>query len=201
MRWIIILLIALGLSALAVYKNQERPAIRDIVATTTPETLTSYQDDIIGFNVTYQQQYQMKTENFEGYLPLTATPVVAFQIPANLYTGTNLGEAGVYIGASSSPKILATCLKATKDMGATSMGTTTINGQVWNVFTSADAGAGNLYESKTYRIIHNKQCFEMNELLHSGNINNYPEGEVVEFDKPKFQTMLDEVAQTFTFTK
>ena len=81
------------------------------------------------------------------------------------------------------------------------MGTTTINGATWNVFTSADAGAGNFYESKTFRTVHGDTCFEMVELLHSGNIGNYPAGTVVEFDKAKFQGMLETIAHTFTFTK
>ena len=201
MRWIVILCIALVLSALAVYKNQERPATRDLTATTTPETPVLYQDGILGFNVTYQQQDELKTTDFEGFLPITAAPVVAFQLPADLFTGTNLAEVGVYIGASSSPDVLAKCAKPSKNFGEISSGTTTLNGVVWNIFNSTGVGAGNIYDQKTYRTLRGNTCFEMTELLHSGNIDNYPQGTVIEFDKAKFQGLLESIAQTFTFTK
>ncbi len=201
MRWVIILLIALGISAFAVYKNQERPAIRDLPVTTSPETPVLYQDDIFGFKITYQQKDEMKPDGFEGFLPTTLTPIVAFELPKQLFDKTNLLEAGVFIGASSSPNAKIACAKPSKDTSETSLGTTTINGVSWNVFSSTGAAAGNLYETKSYRTVHGEVCFEIVELLHSGNIGNYPEGVVVEFDKAKFSSMLEAIAETFTFTK
>lgn len=201
MRWVIIILVALGISAFAVYKNQERPATRDLVATSTPETPVLYQDDILGFKITYQQQDEMRNEGFESFLQVTAVPVVAFELPKNLFDKTNLLEAGVFIGASSSPAAKSACTKPLKDTSESVLGTTTINGALWNVFSSTGAAAGNLYETKSYRTVHGDLCFEMVELLHSGNIGNYSEGAVIEFDKAKFQTMLEAIAQTFTFTK
>jgi hypothetical protein len=41
----------------------------------------------------------------------------------------------------------------------------------------------------------------MVELMHSGNIANYPTGAVTQFDHEKVATILESIAQTFTFTK
>jgi hypothetical protein len=201
MRWFIILCIALVLSAFAIYRNQERPTSREVTGTTTPESLVLYQDDLLGFGITYQNQHKVKTDGFEGFLPMTNTPIFAIELPSSLFIGTNLSEAGVYIGASSSNAIFNTCSKPSKDAGEIYIGKTTINGGIWHVFTSTGVGAGNIYEQETYRTTYEYTCYEMTVLLHSGNIHNYPEGAVVEFDKPKFQNLLNSIARTFTFAQ
>ncbi len=111
--------------------------------------------------------------------------------------GTNLAEAGVYIGATTTPSTVAVCTDLAPNSGETSLGTITIGGANFAAFTSTDQGAGNIYQGKTYRRVQNGACLEIVELLHYGNINNYTAGQVVQFDQAKFQGILDSIVQSY----
>ena len=111
---------------------------------------------------------------------------------------TNLIEAGVIVGSDSSRFADTNCLKAAE--AETSSGLVSLGGILFNVFESTDAGAGNFSESKIYRAFHNDLCYEIVEIIHSGNIGNYPPG-TKEFDRPKVSVVLETMAQSFAFVK
>ena len=158
-----------------------------------------YENTQFGFSLSRPQTSAVRTQGFEAYLPLTQAPVVAITLPTELFEGTNLGEAGVYIGASSSPAIISKWDLPSADSGETPAGTVDLNGNSFAVFTSTEAAAGNIYEERIYRALRNGTCFEIVELLHSGNIGNYDPGTVVEFDRATFQGYLEAIVQTFSF--
>ena len=158
-----------------------------------------YRDTEYGFSIQYPEIATTSPVNFEGYLPLTQTPIVSFVLPESMYMGTNLAEAGVYIGATTSPKIIASCSVSSAETGETAEGQETINGATFLVFTSTGAGAGNFYETKAFRTLRGGFCFELVELLHSTNIGNYTPGTIAEFDGAKFQGYLGAMVQTFGF--
>lgn len=114
-----------------------------------------------------------------------------------MFQGTNLGEAGVYIGATTTPKAMQQCTQPQKDLDEKAATSTTIGGQQFAVFTSTGVGAGNIYDEKVYRTIQNGQCLEIAELLHSGNIGNYPPGSVKQFDRAQFSGILESIVQTY----
>lgn len=66
-----------------------------------------YEDRQLGFLLYRPENSSVLTQGFEGFLPLTQAPVVAITLPVELFEGTNLIEAGVYIGASSSPAVVS----------------------------------------------------------------------------------------------
>ena len=161
-----------------------------------------YQNSTYHFSVAYPATGSILTGtdgNFAGFLPLTATPVIAFTLPASLFEGTNLGTAGVYIGATTSPVVVATCTSASKSMDETAASSTTYGGATYNIFTSTGVGAGNIYDEKTFRTLRGGVCFEIVEMLHSGQIGNYTPGTTKEYDKPTFAGYLDGIVKTFMF--
>jgi hypothetical protein len=158
-----------------------------------------YEDTQLGFSLYRPESSAVHTQGFEAYLPLTQTAVVAIVLPAALFAGTNLGEAGVFIGASSSPAVTSKWNLPSVEYGEVPAGTATLGGISFAVFTSTDAAAGNIYEERIYRALHGDVCFEIVELLHSTNIGNYDPGTVVEFDKARFQGYLEAIVQTFSW--
>ena len=160
---------------------------------------TKYEDKKLGFSVVRPKSTLVATQGFEGFLPLTQTPVVAFTLPEELFAGTNLGEAGVYVGASSSAEATSKWNVPVADSAETSVGMVEINGVTFAVFTSVEPAAGNIYEERVYRTLHAGICFEVVELLHSGNIANYPPS-IKEFDRAKFEGYLEAMMRTFAFT-
>jgi hypothetical protein len=132
---------------------------------------------------------------FDQYLPLTQSLDVAVILPEDLFAGTNLLEAGVFIG-----------VKAVADLpgpwdepygpGEEAAGTSDFAGHTWAVFTASEGAAGNIYEERIYRTVSGDHCFEAVELLHSGRLGNYPEGTVQQFDKAKFEGYLEAMVRS-----
>jgi len=197
-QWWLVIVLAVILIAFGVYDVvkpfSSTPVVADIIAGTPNATYTNSQ---LGFSLQYPSTATSSAFDFTGYLPLTQTPVTSFVLPADMSAGTNLGQAGVYIGATTSPSIVTTCATAQQNSGEIATTSATIGGTVFSVFTSNDAGAGNFYETKSYRAVVNGSCLEINETLHSGNIGNYTPGTVTEFDHAKFSGILDAIVQTY----
>jgi hypothetical protein len=115
------------------------------------------------------------------------------------YPNTNFVDAAFSVSAESSPS-LQECFLAGQFASENGFNQTkNINGTTWNLATTAEAAAGNLYESRVYRTFRNNLCFELNETIHTGNIGNYPEGSVTEVDKNQVWSKLDQILNTFKF--
>lgn len=95
----------------------------------------------------------------------------------SFYQKTNLSEVYLVVGLLTDA---TNCLQARP--GEQELGNQTINGLTYQVGKLGDAAAGNLYEQTSYRTVKNNTCYEIFFLVHSGNIGNYPEGTVVEYD-------------------
>lgn len=142
----------------------------------------------------------LKTQGFGSFLPLTKAPVAAIVLPQSLFKGTNLIEAGVYIGASTSLAVVPKWDVPVAGSTEVSAGTTAINGVSFAIFTSTGNAAGNVYEEKVYRTLSHNFCLEVVELLHYGDLANYSPGSVVQFDKVKLQGYLEAMVDTLTLT-
>jgi hypothetical protein len=164
----------------------------DIIAGTPNQT---YTNSHLSFSIEYPATASATSDFSSGFLPLTQTPVIAFELPRSMFSGTNLAEAGVYIGATTTPSVMSTCTQQVQ--GETATTSQTVGGQNFSVFTSTDAAAGNRYQEKTFRAFQNGSCLEIVELLHYGVIENYPPGTVQQFDEAKFSGILDSIVQTY----
>ena len=152
--------------------------------------------------------FKDKENSFKIWYPETA--IISYSEVVNNLTrvslattsffGTNLHEAYVEIGIDANPldsNQVNKCLQP-KDWEK-SQGVITIGQKEFSSFVGNDAGAGNLYESQTYRRVQDGHCYEIAEVLHSSNIGNYEPGTIKEFDKKYFSAVLDKIATSFEF--
>lgn len=123
-------------------------------------------------------------------------------VPRAFEPQTNFAEATLTVGASGDAAAVAQCL-AIEPMGPpTQLPTSTamINGTAFTVFHLSDAGAGNLYETTSYRTIHDGQCWAVEYTIHSSEIGNYPpEYGLRPFDEAELHDVLDRIVGTFRF--
>lgn len=118
-------------------------------------------------------------------------------LPGTFMPESNFSEARIMFGASDQAAAVEDCSTYTGNRAETE--DAQIQDQPFTRIETADAGAGNFYETVSYRIVHNDACFAIEYVIHSTNINNYPEGTVEEFDKEEVVRLLEEVVHTFTF--
>ncbi|HVM73577.1 MAG TPA: MliC family protein [Candidatus Paceibacterota bacterium] len=121
-------------------------------------------------------------------------------VPQSYEQGTNFGDAKFTVGTSADPSAVATCLTYNPTGGhATAATTTTLGDTPYTVFHSSDAGAGNYYDTTSYRTLHNSQCYAIEYTIHYANIKNFPKGAVKAFDEAALVSKLDLVARSFAF--
>lgn len=115
---------------------------------------------------------------------------------------TNFVEATLTVGTSADPSAVATCLTYNPSGAPPAPSTKqTINGTTYTVMHSADAAAGNRYDTTTYRTVRNSQCYVIGYTIHYGNIQNYdPSSGVKEFDEAAVTKVMDGIVQSFRFT-
>jgi hypothetical protein len=119
--------------------------------------------------------------------------------PKSLYPGTNFSEAWLTVGSSNDPQAIAACLKNVEQEGM-DVQDATIGGRPFKRFETADAGAGNYYETTAYHALLDGDCWAVEYTIHSTNIYNYPpEAGVKEFDRSALKAALDASARSFDF--
>ena len=76
----------------------------------------------------------------------------------------------------------------------------TIGSMKFTKITLSDAGAGNFYNTTSYRTIYHNQCYAIEYTIHSTNIGNYsPDQGITEFDQTKIVPLLENMVQSFKF--
>jgi membrane-bound inhibitor of C-type lysozyme len=121
-------------------------------------------------------------------------------VPQSYESGTNFGDAKFTVGTSADPSAVATCLTYNPTGGkATASTTSTIDGTTYTILQSSDAGAGNYYDTTSYRTERGSQCYAIEYTIHYANFQNYPKGAVKQFDEAALKTKLDAIAQSFMF--
>ncbi len=119
-------------------------------------------------------------------------------IPRTYMSNTNFSEAYLTVGRSADAKAVTSCLSASN--GEVKDGTRTIDRGDFTKFTLSDAGAGNLYNTTSYRGIVDGYCYAIEYTIHSTNIGNYsPDQGIKEFDKTKIQSDLEKIISSFQF--
>jgi membrane-bound inhibitor of C-type lysozyme len=122
-------------------------------------------------------------------------------IPSSFQPKTNFGDATLTIGTSADPHALKQC-NTFSESGGPSVPSTqvTINGVSFTKFSESDAGAGNIYQTTSYRTIRNNQCYAIEYTIHSANIQNYsPDQGITTFDQNKVQSVLEEIVHSVQF--
>ncbi len=122
-------------------------------------------------------------------------------IPSAFEPQTNFADAKLTVGGSAAQAAVANCL-ALDPTGGPAMATSsvTINGIQFTVFKSSDVGAGNIYETTSYRTMHAGECYAVEYTIHSSEIGNYPpQYNLQQFDESQLTDVLDRIVGTFKF--
>jgi len=126
--------------------------------------------------------------------------LAAVQVPRSYQPATNFSEAKFTVGTSSDPKAVASCLTEENMNPGAAISTVLINGNTFTKISMSDAGAGNFYDTTSYRAVRNGQCYVVEYTIHSTNIGNYsPDQHISQFDKVKVQGVLENMVQSFKF--
>jgi membrane-bound inhibitor of C-type lysozyme len=148
---------------------------------------------ISGGGVGYSTDWMVNATT-SGLLLVKAT------LPSSFEPKTNFANATLSVGTSADPTAISECLTYAAGGNGVKKSTVTINGVTYTKFVTSDAGAGNFYQTTSYRVVHNSQCYVVEYTIHSSNIGNYsPDQGIKAFDQSKVQNALESVVQSFKF--
>jgi membrane-bound inhibitor of C-type lysozyme len=153
----------------------------------------SYPKDLVvsGGELGYTSSWRANTQT----LGLTLAKVV---LPKTSQPNTNLSDSWFTVGTSSDTTAVKNCLVA--ENGEQAKGTTTINGVQYATFVLGDAGAGNYYDTTSYRTVRNSQCYAVEYTIHSTSLGAYsPDQGIKQFDLPLVTTLFESLVRSVTF--
>ena len=166
--------------------------------------MAGYTNNEYKFSFEYSANFIKLSDDDNARLPWSfdstrpGARLVSVQLPKEFAAQTNFSEATVSVGVTNDTTEVAACIIGDSEPAEKKV----INGATFIKTTSSDAGAGNLYETISYRILRDGVCMALEQTIHSTNIENYStEQGIKEFDKVKVQAALDEVINSFTFAK
>jgi hypothetical protein len=172
-----------------------------VTSLNTEKKLFTSQDKIFSFS--YPKNFTLSgggigyTESWQQEATTSGMVLVVVSASRSLYPKTNFSEGIFKVGVSSDPQALTSCL--TEASGALLKKTNvTINGIPYVKFVYSGAGAGNYYETTSYRRITDDQCYALEYMIHSTNIQNYSLDQgVSEYDKKEILKLFDDIVVSF----
>ncbi len=122
-------------------------------------------------------------------------------VPRAFEPQTNFVDAMLTVGASGNSRAVADCLVPDASGGpATATSSVAVDGVMFTEFHSSGAGAGNYYETTSYRTLRAGMCYAVEYTVHSAQIMNYPASyHLHPFDEAKIATLMDRIVGTFKF--
>lgn len=192
--------LAVGFAVLAVFRVLDLLDMNPIKNTplntpvAVPEKTTTYTNTEHTFSLAYPKEFSLaNAETVEAQ-----QQVVIVTIPRSVQPKTNFSGASVGVAVQSDEESVQNCLIDPNGVGRATQ--KTINGTVFSVSKSADAGAGNYYDSVEYRAVHNNSCYVITSVVHSTNIGNYsPDQGITVFDAGLVTKIIDSIVTTFHF--
>ncbi len=202
----------------AFFAGAGNPASSDAVPTdgliayyrNTAEWQTDANNTAGGFSIAYpidfpaQDNYSLvpSTDWRVGADGATGTLYFTLTVPKAFEPQTNFSDARLTVGTGGSADALAGCLRpdATGGPSAGPTSTATVDGIPFVVFRSSDAGAGNYYDTTSYRTIRGGTCYAIEYTVHSAQIYNYPASYGLKpFSAAKIDALMENVVGTFRF--
>ena len=129
----------------------------------------------------------------------TGMQLAKIVVPKSFEPGTNFANAWFSVGTSANPDAVASCFSTLSGDAATTSEPVTIGDLTFAKLEFSGAGAGNRYDTTSYRAVRDGQCYAIEYTIHYGVFENYPKGSVEKFDEAKVARALDEVAKSFRF--
>lgn len=185
----------------------------DCVATASPATTTTdgrqqFTDNAGTFSFTYPDSVTVSggdvgfTQSWMVNATSSGLVLAKAVLGKSFQPDTNFSEATFTVGTSPDPSAVETCLTYNPSGGPAEAPTTqTINGTTYTVFHSLGAGAGNRYDTTSYRTIRNNQCYAVEYTIHSTVLENYPpERGITAFNEEAVRSVMEGIVQSFRFT-
>lgn len=197
--WILIALVGLGAFAYAVKKEMSDEAVPEqaewkTYADPSGSVSLSYPDfaEAKPVQAGLTQEWNVRAASASGTL------LADIRIPKSYQPGTNWSEARFTIGRSADPDEIKNCTVVQDNFSEREEAE--IDGYPFMKTSLADAGAGNFYETTSYRGIFDGDCYIIEHTIHSTNIGNYPaELGIEEFDKAKAAALLEDMVESVRF--
>ena len=170
--------------------------------------ITSFVDGSKSFSVAYPSAFQISageigyTQSWSQQATTSGLTLAVVSIPQSFQPKTNFSEGKFTVGTSADADAVASCLAQPASGGpAPKKGVVVmVNGVPFTKFSFSDAGAGNLYETTTYRAVRDGQCYAVEYTIHSTNLGNYSADQhVSQFSKSKVQAALEGIVGSFKF--
>jgi hypothetical protein len=121
-------------------------------------------------------------------------------IPKSYQPNTNFSDAKLTIARSSDTNAIKSCAVIPANSAGQDGGGATIAGYPFKKMIFSDAGAGNFYNTTSYRGILDGDCYVIEYTIHSTNIQNYPpEQGIKEFDKSKIEAEMEKIISSLHF--
>ncbi|NTV22109.1 MAG: lysozyme inhibitor [Candidatus Yonathbacteria bacterium] len=139
------------------------------------------------------------TETWRQQTTTLGMVLAKVSIPRTFEPDTNFSEAILTIGTSADPDAVKTCVT---DAGGAQVEKSqmTIGSTPFTVLSYSDAGAGNYYDTTSYRTVRDGQCYAIEYTIHTTNIDNYPrESGITVFDRNKITAVLEGIVRSFIF--
>ena len=156
----------------------------------------------LGYTIKYPAGFTVTAPyTYDALGPGKSIAGVKFTIPVSMTTGTNLSQDS-YLSVEQLPKNAGNC-SASLFLGD-QVGSTTVNTDsnvTYSIASGADAGAGNRYDETVYAIPGSSSCTAVRYFIHYGAIENYPTGQVTEFDKAALLRQFDTMRRSLTLSK
>jgi hypothetical protein len=185
---IIIIILLLGAGYYFIKKDNvvTNPAENDNAPVAT--SLKTFTEKNNTFSFDYDPTFEVK-ETDSG---------AEINIPKSFMPDTNFSDSRFTVSKDYTTSGITNCIVATN--GEVDSGKATIDGFPFEKFTLNDAGAGNFYETTSYRGIVDGDCYSIGYTIHSTNIANYPpEAGIKEFNKAKIVSVFESIVNSFKF--
>jgi hypothetical protein len=162
-----------------------------------------------GFSIAYPIDFSAddnysKSPSTDWRLDANGAPgiiMLTIMIPSAFEPQTNFADAKLTVGMSQNDIAVTNCLSSgASGIPNSATSTVMINGIAFVVFQSGGAGAGNYYQTTSYRTLHAGACYAVEYTIHSGQIANYPsQYNLKPFDQNQVMNVLNRMVGTFRF--
>jgi hypothetical protein len=158
-----------------------------------------YTNATLGYSIAYPANWSIDTSYVNSTMgPGHDIPGVSFTIPASMAAGTNLG-GDTKLSVESLPG--SNCAPSLFVDPADNVHTIHADGRTYIAATSADAGAGNRYETDIFVVTGTSPCLAVRYFIHSSAIGNFDPGTVTAFDAAKLTAAFDKIRATLKLGK
>ncbi len=188
--------------------EDDQPIYSDGVAGTVtyPNAHTAvFTDSFKTFSFSFPRQFILSgkepgyTQSWRAGTTDYGTVLALVTIPRSYAPHTNFSGAEFSIGQSSDPEAIKNSFITPQGYGVKTEHLK-LGGVPFVKYTFSDAGAGNLYQTTSYRTQYRDKCYVVEYTIHSTNIGNYsPEQGVKEFDETKITGVLEKMSRSFKF--